>query len=195
MNSMTGMTDALKLFNEKAKILANSVFVKQIREYNKILLEIDTKMGKDTKTSVPVPDREAINSFVLTFRFFIQNNEICSFGNLGDVYRNLPVSDEMKKQFHQARQMLNDYLDSETSIKIKTGFKNGELTRRKVFDVFLYGDLAHANPKKKKLFDEWMGDTLLVGFLWFEFVVILFEILNIIKFVENLNAKVIKSLM
>lgn len=182
--------EALRLFNEKAERLANTNFVRQILEHKKISLRLDLERGKEVKISRTIPNREAIEAFVLTFRFFIQNNERCSFGNLDGVYSNLPVSEEIKMQYRQARQTLNDYLNSKTPIK----FGDEELSRRKIVDIFVYGGLAHANPQKKQLYDKWMSIGIFSDFLEFEFVSTLFEVLRIIRFVRNLNAKVIKEL-
>jgi len=189
MSSMTKETDALKLFNEKANELANSNFVKYILEHKKISFEVSMKRGERVKIARTIPNEEAIKAFVLTFRFFIQNNERCSFGNLDEIYARLPVSEKIKKQFRTARKTLNEYLDSSTSVTIQ----NEKISRRKLLDVVVYGGLAHATLQKKKLYDSWMENLITRGILDVHFVTTLFQVLKIIKFVEKLNVEAIKA--
>ena len=37
------------------------------------------------------PDEEAIDAFLFTFRFFVQNNEPTSFANLEKLFQELPL--------------------------------------------------------------------------------------------------------
>lgn len=188
MSSTTKEKDAVGLFNEKASELANSNFVKYILEHKKISFEVSVKRGERVKLTRTIPNEEAIKAFVLTFRFFIQNNERCSFGNLDKIYARLPVPKEIKKQFRTARKTLNEYLDSSASFTIE----NEMISRRKLLDVVVYGGLAHATPEKKKLYDKWMRDPITRGILEVHFATTLFQILKIIKFVEKLNVEAIK---
>ena len=181
---------ALKLFNEKAKKLQESNFLKHVLQQRKIQFTISAKRGEPVKMSTTFPDVNAIDAFVLTFRFVIQNNERCSFGNLGDAYSKLSVSKEIKEQYTEARQKLNEYLDS----KISFVLNKEHLSRRKVLDIFVYGGLAHANPEKKKIYDKWVGNPIVCNLFVFEFVSILFQVLRIIRYVAQLNVKVIEML-
>ena len=114
-----------------------------------------------------------------------QNNEKCSFGNLDKVYQSLPISQEVKARFLEARRTLNEYLDSKISINIY-----GETpTRRRLLDVFVYGGLAHATPEKKKVYDQWKNVSLVYGMLEVEFCSILEFVLRIIKYVIDVNKK------
>jgi hypothetical protein len=68
--------------------------------------------------------------------------------------------------------VVNDYLDQESHIVI-----SGKLTRRHIFEVFLWGGLAHANRQKKETFDKWSSLGAL-PFLQIEFVTTLIYLLN-----------------
>jgi hypothetical protein len=70
----------------------------------------------------------------------------------------------------------------------------GIIKRRELMEVFLFGDLSHANMEKKKKFEEWMASPLVSPFFENEFVMILFELLNIILFVQKLNQQVLSKL-
>ena len=151
---------------------------------------IDAKRDEEIRTEKTVPDQEAVDAFVLTFRYFIQDNERCSFGNLARIYEKPSVPEELRTEYLKTRKLLNDYLDAQASIKI------GEeaLTRRRILDVFVYGDLAHAQPKKKEVFDAWTRDPFSTGFLEVHFASILVDVLRVIRYVAELNEKVIKEL-
>lgn len=180
----------LKLFNEKAKRLMDSRFVKYVFEKGRISFRINAKRGKGVEVSRTLPDQDAIDAFVLTFRYFIQNNERCSFGNLARTYSKPLIPTEMRKKFLDARKWLNDYLDYTASVKL------GEqsLTRRRILDVFVYGGLAHTNPQKKETFDKWVKDPFIRGIMEVHFASILISALKVIQSVAELNAKVIEQL-
>ena len=180
----------LKLFNEKAKRLLGSRFVEYILRKKRVSFEVRAKRGEKVETSTTLPDQDAIDAFVLTFRYFVQNNERCSFGNLAKTYSKPSIPMEIKKEYSEARKRLNDYLDSPASLK----FGDEPLTKRRVLDVFVYGGLAHANPKKKEVFDKWMENPIVRGFFEVEFVSILIFALRIIQYVAGLNSRVIEEL-
>lgn len=182
----------LKLFNEKANRLLNTRFVQYILSKGKISFQIDAKKGEAVKIEKDVPDQDAIDAFILTFRYFIQNNEQCSFGNLSKTYERQFVPEEIRKEYLRVRKQLNDYLDAPSSIKIEI---EGETpTRRRILDVFIYGGLAHANPKKKEIFDKWIRDPIIGPLLEFCFVSILIKVLEVIRYVVGLNEKLLKKL-
>jgi len=66
---------SLELFNEKAEELLQSRFVQFIRERRRFRVELSAKKGEVGKLIKELPDKSAIAEFVLTFRFFIQDNE------------------------------------------------------------------------------------------------------------------------
>lgn len=187
---ITSQIEALRLFNEKATRLHKSRFAKYVFEQKRFSIHVDAEKGKEVSVITIGPDSHAIDEFILTFRYFIQNNERCSFGNLAEIYPNLSISEELKKRFKRARKGLNDYLNSNTIINIEKNL----LTRRRLLDVFIYGGLAHANPGKKKQFDEWMKKHIIRDFINCEFVSILAGLLGIIQHVARLNTEVIRVL-
>ena len=59
--------------------------------------------------------------------------------------------------------------------------------------MFIYGGLAHANPEKKNIYDEWMKKSIIREFLENQFTVILSNVLRIIVYVAKLNDDVISQ--
>jgi hypothetical protein len=164
--------------------------MKFVRETRRFSFEISAKRGEQVQLKRTLPEQEVIDAFVLTFRFFIQNNEKCSFGNLNKLYQNLPISQVMKNEFFKARERLNEYLDS----KIRMTIYSETPTRRRLVDVFVYGGLAHATPEKKQVYDKWKMFDTVYGMIEVEFCSSLEMILRIIRYVVNLNLRVLVEL-
>lgn len=182
-----GSIEALKLFNEKAKKLRGLPFTKEIFAQPSGV-DMWWKKGIGGEVKRLGPDEPSIDAFVLTLRFFVQNNESCSFRNMAKVYENLPIPDDKKKSFEKARNFFNGLLDKYSCITID----DIKLKNRQIFETFMYGGLTHANRKKKMEYDKWLR-TPLGPILTNEFVRIMAEILKAIFSVEKLNAEVIKG--
>jgi hypothetical protein len=178
----------LKLFNEKADKLRNSKFVASAVADSGV--NLSWTEGQPAEVSRKGPDQENIDAFVLTLRFFLQDNEPISFRNLStNIYSSSLISEEHRHQFERARSALNDFLDGNTMFNF-----GGIITRRELMNVFIFGDLSHANWEKKEKFEEWMASSLVSPFFENEFVTVLFEILNIVLFVQKLNQQVLADL-
>lgn len=181
--------EALNLFNEKTEELINSGFVKHMQEVG---LKVSLKMATDKQVEVThtLPDREVIKAFVLTIRFFIQDNECSSIRNLATIYQQMPVSDNLKKDFAKVRDKLNDEFKKKTFLNL-----NGkDITYEKVFDIFIYGGLAHANKAKKQEYDNWMKDKPIASLIMSEFYNFLWYFLNCIAYIRKINIETISEL-
>jgi len=176
---------AMSLFIEKADKLRNSTFVKRIT--NDSGVNLSTTVGKPTIITRKGPDDENIDAFVLTFRFFIQDNEPISLRKIKNAFYSDLAKEDEKCNYDRARKELNQYLDGYTMFNI-----NGMVTRRELMNVFIYGGLSHANTKKKEMYDGWMGNVMLAPFMQNEFSVIINEVLNFIVFIRNLCESLLK---
>src|SRR6266404_5800044 len=88
---------ALNLFNEKADKLRNSNFVKAALENSGASLS--WQEGEQiTRTG---PTEENIDAFVLTLRFFVQDNERSSFRNMSKFYTDKAISEEHRSEFEK----------------------------------------------------------------------------------------------
>ena len=179
---------ALELFNEKAAKLSNSSFLK--RTVAGQTVRFKGGLGWPIEVVGSGPDQENIDAFVLTFRFFIQNNELCSFANLAKVYESSIISDVHRAAFQEVRQNLNTYLDSECVVVEAHGID----TKRKVMEIFIFGGLSHANKSLKCYYDKWINDDRIRPLILLEFVLIIRTIWAAIDFVAGLNEEVLKSL-
>lgn len=181
------IVEILNLFNEKTDDLKRSRYLKSVIENNTGFSLVFENKGSTTVT-VRSPDDDAIKAFVLTFRFFIQDNERCSIRNIAKIYDGLDIPEEMKSDFKSNRDGINTFLENHSMLKLN----NENVSLGKILDVFFYGGLAHANEGKKKLYDSWMRDIIIKGIFISEFHTILGTMFCFILFVQNLNEKVIE---
>jgi hypothetical protein len=181
----------LKLFNEKAAKLQSCSFTqKAFNQETGVSILIKNEEQPLCKIERRGPDDEAIDAFVLTFRFFIQNNEKSSFGNMALTYEKLLISEENNLKFKEAYNHINDMLDSKSFFNVD----GRVLTNRHILDTFIYGGLSHANENKKKEYDLWILNPFTNQYLTNEFVYILSNILKVIFFMRDLNNVIIEEL-
>jgi len=184
--------EALELFNEKADRLLNSAFVHA-------LASVDTEAtirGRrlengsfEISSGLRGPSSEAVDAFVLTFRFFIQDNETTSLRNVATIYDEIGDDDGFLSRFNSARDAINQFLDSPNLTNIT--FNNSTPTNRDVMMIFIYGGLAHANREKRQLFKAWMDFPLSNVLFNLCFRSVLAQVLRAISFIKNLNAELI----
>jgi len=181
----------LKLFNEKVDKLIKSRFVKHIQENKGMKVSIRASIGEKVNISHNLPDQDAIDAFVLTIRFFIQDNEPTSLSNMAKLYDNIPVSSSIKDDFDWVRNKLN----SELRKKSMFNLQNKHLLRGEIFDTFIYGGLAHANKEKKEDFDKWMSIEPLAAFVVAEFNNVLIYFLDCIAYIRKVNTRALDELI
>jgi len=179
----------LKLFNEKARRLERLTFTKSVFE-EESGLKIIFKPVEPPTVERKGPDEEAIEAFVLTFRFFVQDREPSSFRNIAETYRNLPVSQEKKDSFRGAYEKFNEFLNSKYPIKIN----DRSLTHWDILDIFIYGWLSHAHREKKEIFAEWMSDPIANQLMKNALVYVLGNTMKYIRYIKNLNETVLEEL-
>ena len=177
--------ESLKLFNDKAEKIKNYSFTKKIIS-DGFGIKISTKVDEPVNIETRFPTDESIEAFILTLRFFIQNNEKSSFKNLAKVYSNLPSYRDEKREFFNTRDELNDFLDSPDEV-LHIKVNNKEFSKREIYEIFIYGGLAHANEVKKKIYDEWMANPMLKPITENEFINVMVGILQCILHVQELN--------
>jgi hypothetical protein len=98
------------------------------------------------------PEREAVKAFLLTLRFFRQNNEETSLRNMATRVSGLNVDQNLKDEFLKPRDNFNAFLDAPLYVPVHGA---GADTKRDVFEAFLYGIYAHANPDQRRRVKGW----------------------------------------
>jgi hypothetical protein len=177
----------LQLFNEQANTLKRLNFVKTIFN-QKTGVQDSASQGEPFIINRSGPNEESIRAFVLTFRYFIQDKDGISFRKLAEHYNNLPISEEKKDKYNVIRESITNFLNSKSQVNINNS-TNGD-----IIDVFIYGELAHINSDKKKIFDYWMSKPIANTLLIDQFVYILGIITIRIEAIKNQNLEVFKEL-
>jgi hypothetical protein len=170
----------LELLLEKARILRESSFMKFLRERG-TRIEISFS-AVDTFHSVTqfFPDREAIDAFILSLRFFLNDRDGFSFRKLVEEVSNDPaLSENWKQTCKTVRVSLNQYLDAYAEYALV--IEGIDPTRREVLDTFLYGDLAHTDPKHRPTFEQWRSDPVIYSHFYMVFIELLQGILGYIE--------------
>jgi hypothetical protein len=186
----TEVISILKLFNEKVDKLIKSRFVNHIQENKGMKVSIRSSIGEKVNISHNLPDQDAIDAFVLTIRFFIQDNESTSLRNMAKLYDDITVSSSIKDDFNWVRNKLNSELNKKSMFNLQ----HKQLSRGEIFDTFIYGGLAHANKEKKEDFDKWMSVEPLAAFVVAEFNNVLIYFLDCIAYVRKVNLRALEEL-
>lgn len=146
MKLTTEQLNSLRTFSEKATRLLNSSLAKEVLQ--KLNASVHWERGSEWTSSYSGPSGESVEAFILTLRFFIQNNEPTSLRRMRQLYETIPVDTQFDQDFKDVYSKLNTFLDSSTNLSIQEG---QQLTHRDIFEFFVYGDLAHANTAKQEV--------------------------------------------
>lgn len=173
MNDLSRET--LEVFVAKAHKLVDSRFRAFVEEGLEITFSFESGQRGMT-IEYRGPDTESIEAFILTFRFFIQDRDGISIRSLEKVCNDPGVSDVWKDKFRQIRVALKTFLDETPPAPEKIP------TNHDIMNVFIYGHLAHEDPKWKPQYDEWRSKPDKFFFFNHQFNKILAEVLRMIRF-------------
>jgi hypothetical protein len=195
--------EALELFVDKARELADCGYVKWLQSNRGTSLQISGEKGDSPATKHTRPDRDATQALVLTFRFFIQKKEHSSFQWLANnVLNDSGVSDHWKRRFTKVHDELNAWLDSPSSLNEQyeaesetrglPAMEEHQFTKREIMNVFIYGDFAHADQAARTTFKRWKASPTWFDMAQFEFDFVLIGALPAIWYVARLNERELK---
>lgn len=146
--------EVLQIFIESVDELIDSEFLSQVKTQS-ISTQLNWSQNGGLLSERTGPKRDAVKAFLLTLRFFRQNNEPTSLCNMEERIEGLNLNAELKERFRTSRHNFNSYLDKRPSINFSPEI--GADTNRKILDTFLYGIFAHANPKHRRQAKQWEG--------------------------------------
>jgi hypothetical protein len=130
--------------------------------------------------------QDEIDAFVLSYRLFTQDNDQLSIRSLARIYENSWMPEEARNNFREAREHLNAHLDGLALID----FGDGPMRLRTLVDIVIYGGLAHAHPRKSKIFESWSRSGVM-GFVWGEFHGYARFAVRMLRFFRDLNEAVL----
>jgi len=164
--------NAFKLLIEKTELLNSFSFIKDPKITS---FKWSENNGNDTLEIFGHND-ESIHAFILTYRFFFDKKEHCSFRWLFENVLDDPeLSEKWKNNFINLRNDLNEYLDSYPPMKLTDSDHKSGLTYRDIQHLFMFGDLTHStwNPENRSEFKKIMVNKISEGILKSQFVAIL----------------------
>lgn len=181
--------EKLKLFNEKIQTLRRRNFIPQVFRTNH---GVTLRLCPDEPLKVEKrgADEEALHAVVTTLRFFVQERDGINLNQVAEIYESLPVEDAAKRSARHAAENVNDYLDS----NVPVGFMGEDITRRRLFDVFMYGNLAHANDDKKQEYRNWMNNSFGAAIMPMFLEETMAEMIRVIVSFEAMNERTIQQL-
>jgi hypothetical protein len=178
--------DAMGLFNDKMDEFDGKGFdlwaSKWASKNGQPLFHMDLSFGAMT-VQLNGPDEDALRSFVLTFRFFIQDNEKCSIRKIADIYNKLPFDRIERQTFFNFRTFFNINLDADSPFTTH----GVRWTRRQVIDTLMYGHFAHANDSKKEIADSWLSEENKAKLFLSQFITDLVFVYDFLILVRQLN--------
>lgn len=174
-------TEVLEIFIESVNELLDSDFLAQAA-VGGISTQMTWSQASGFLQERTGPKRDSVKAFLLTLRFFRQNNEPTSLCKMEDRIDGLEVDSSLKEQFRTSRKNFNSYLDKPPSVSFPHGI--GANSRRQIFDAFLYGVFAHANPKLRRRVKAWECEPYFDD-VRAQFDLILLEFLKVVAAMKN----------
>lgn len=177
----------LERFNEKVEKLERLQFLREPPQIGAIVTW-ERNVGWD---GVHVgPKEQAVDSTVLTLRFFLQKNEPTSLMMMAEMYPTLAVSSALVKEFLSLRLDLNEYLDAPSNLWIS---EDRPMSHREILEMFLWGELSHANEKLERQYQE-VSKTALFPLFQADFVVTVRNFVMTLCMMSNVNAQALEEL-
>jgi len=177
----------LERFNEKVEKLQRLRFLENAVQGGAI---VEWRRGIGWDGIHVGPKEESFDSVVLTLRFFLQNNEPTSLSKMANLYQILGVGAATVDEFLQLRQQINEYLDSPSNLAISA---ERQMTHREIMNMFLYGDLSHANKNHEATFKA-VSQTPFFPLFQADFVGTLCCVIRGLREIRNVNRKAIAEL-
>lgn len=198
------MTDSSKeiqilfLFNAKAEKISKFRLWDYLRNNNQTI-----NIGQEGALVEGYPSEE-LDAVILTIRLFLQNNDLISTDNLEKkVYQNQNIPPNLKEEFYNIKQALESYLNSGSPYYEEDsgnrGFGNADneekikrYSNKQLFDIMLYGDLAHLSKVNK--YEKIFNFNILGDLNKFYFLNVLTHLKDFILQIKEVNVKVIEYL-
>jgi hypothetical protein len=185
------LSDALArihLFNEKADAHLSYSFVRKVfrNDHGYSLSFREQTLSVEHRGA----DEEATAAVSLPLRFFFQERDRISLKQMREVYETLPISDGQKEMLRQAFREHEEMLSEPLPIV----FLGEQLTRWKILETVLYGDLAHANPDKRPTLEAWRKAAPFDTIIKVQYEEVLSEVIYFIAGLRHFNDEVLKQI-
>lgn len=180
-------TTALVLFNNRVERLLRSGLAERM-QHRQYILSREKFLNREWICADGVTE-DAIDAFVLNIRLLIQDRDGFSIRQLAAFYESEEVPGELKKRFSEAREQWAKHIAQRTPFKKPD--KSANFTYGELFDVLLYGGLAHANPDKAELFYRLTTQGAASAFVFACFMRSLEQLLEVARTIRETNEKLL----
>lgn len=188
---MPTLKDRILAFNEKADILLSSTFwtnYKKISVYSEFS---GRGRGGGPESILIGPERPEFADVILPLRLFVGKSDLPSMSKLKTQYESSGLDPSIIGKYVKSLDSLESYLDQNTSL-FRT---NTPVTRREVFNVFMWGHYCHIdNLPLKERFEEWRGIEFVFNHYAMEFDLILRNYIICISIMKRINEEALRFL-
>ncbi len=178
----------LERFNEKVDRLRQSGFAEESRLGGAI---VEWRKGLGWDGIHIGPSDNTLHATVLTLRFFLQSNENTSLANMDKLYSNSNIEPQVAMKFHDVRDQINSYLDGPSNLSIS---EEGPMTHRQILELFIYGDLAHANDATKEANFRAVSKTAFFPLFQDDFTKTLLLLMSALNELQTVNCTALQQL-
>ena len=180
---------ALTLFNERVDRLMRSDLAKRMAN-PQYTLDYE-KMIRREWISVDGVTEDTVDAFVLNIRLLVQDQDGFSIRCLAEnVYSHDSVPDDLRSHFDQHRQRWREYIDSESIYRHP--LENRSLANGEIFDVLMYGGLAHVNRDKADLFYILTKQGAFSSLICSSFLSSLRFLFGVVQAIREINVKLLR---
>jgi len=185
--SETKALAAFRLFHEKSEKLSRSGFMWSVQN-EPLSFNISWHHETGTTSERAGPSQDLIDAAVLTYRFFILNNEQSSLQHMTRHFDALHstelIEDATLRKWHETRDKINASLDRPTMYSTLTEDLSGKEVEKethtygRIMEVIINGGLAHANnPEMVRIYKEWESYTNIFPLVQTLFIDILSDVI------------------
>jgi len=184
----------LKGFNEVAEMLLGTRFAEYVSERAKrkegLSLRLEEKEGERVRIHRSYPDEHMIAEFAPTFRIFWLSKDEISFRHLERLYRELPISDDLRIRFHEAKNEFIKFMGSSAHIDDELG----EVNRKELCEIYLYGGRIHLDRDKRNRLKKWMSDPVMLSLVEYWLTDTFVKAFAVIRVCTDINRKTLEEL-
>jgi hypothetical protein len=154
--------------NEKAQELRGYSFIgKAFHKDAGVTVDFDFE-HQTAETKRVGADHEARAAMCSVLRFFVQPRDGIELHEIAELYQSLPVADEYNHWVSENLNELDKFL-SRVTVPAMSLNNGPPLTFGRIFEIFMYGNLVHANAKphddKRSVFELWRENRVVYPIL------------------------------
>ena len=178
----------LERFNEKVDRLTQRGFAEESKGSGSI---VEWRRGQGWDGIHFGPSGKTVEATVLTLRFFLNNNEKTSLSNMDDLYSDLNIEPQLIMRLRNIRNRVNSYLNTRSNLSIS---EEGPMTHGQILDLFINGDLAHANNPTTEANFRSISKTALFPLFQIEFTTTIQLFVSALNAIQKVNCAALEQL-